>query len=87
LSRLNKPQPHFRTLAPKPPLVRQVGKEVGLETWRGQTQRTPSDRLNRPPRPPKFGFMCSAAAPFGFTARSLFGFAARSSLLASPLLG
>jgi hypothetical protein len=42
-----KPQLHFRTVAPKPPPARQAG-EVGLETWRGQTQRTPSDRLDRP---------------------------------------
>jgi hypothetical protein len=46
--RLNKPQLHFRTLALKPPLARQAGNEVGLDTWREQTQRMPSDRLDRP---------------------------------------
>jgi hypothetical protein len=43
--RLNKPQIRFRTLPLKPPLARQAGNEVGLETWCEQTQRRPSDRL------------------------------------------
>ena len=49
--RLNKPQLHFRTLALKPPPAPQAGNEVGLETWREQTQRMPSDRLDRPRMP------------------------------------